>query len=80
MTHATVQRWGNSLGIRIPKDVALSTNMSEGTRLVMSVEDGDIVLRVALPRYDLNELLEQATPENRHEETDFGGPQGKEIL
>lgn len=80
MTHATVQRWGNSLGIRIPKDIALSSNVGEGTRLVMSVEGGDIVLRVALPRYDLNALLEQATPEKRHDEIDFGGPQGKEAL
>ena len=80
MTHATVQRWGNSLGIRIPKDIALSSNIGEGTRVVMAVENGEIVLRVALPRYDLNELLERATPEKRHEEIDFGGPQGKEAI
>ena len=40
--------------------------------------DGGIVLRPAPRRYELSELVAQITPKNRHRETDWGHPQGKE--
>lgn len=75
------RKWGNSLAIRIPRSVALSAKVIEGTSLdVKSTPDGRIIL---LPRrrgkVTLKELLAGVTPENVHGETDWGGPVGKEI-
>jgi len=42
------------------------------------VVEGEIVVRLAQPAYTLRELLGKVTPENRHGETDWGPPQGRE--
>lgn len=74
-----VAKWGHSLAVRIPKALAAQAHLQEGERLEMSVsEDGALVLRPARPRYSLDELLAGVTPENRHAETAWGGPQGNE--
>jgi antitoxin MazE len=44
-------------------------------------ERGRIVVEpVRAPVYDLKTLVAGITKENRHDEIDFGGPMGKEIL
>jgi antitoxin component of MazEF toxin-antitoxin module len=44
----------------------------------MALQDGAIVLRSTRPRYDLSELVSRITAKNRHRETDWGAPLGKE--
>lgn len=75
-----IGRWGNSLGVRIPRSIAKDLNLKDGTELDMEESDGTIVLRPvnAMPRYTLDDLLARVTPENIHPETDWGAPQGKE--
>jgi antitoxin MazE len=41
--------------------------------------DGGIVLRPARRRYELSDLVARITPANRHRETAWGRPQGKEL-
>jgi antitoxin MazE len=74
-----VTRWGNSLAVRIPKLLAEQTNIAEGSEVELSVIDGALTIRRRAPAYRLEDLLEQVTPENRHDEIDWGEPQGKEI-
>jgi len=74
-----VARWGNSLGLRLPKSVAGEAQITEGDTVEVSVEDGAIVIRPARPRYDLAGLVRKITPRNRHKESEWGGPQGREI-
>jgi antitoxin MazE len=74
-----VTRWGNSLAVRIPKPLAEQTNIAEGSEVELSVLDGTLTIRRRAPTYRLEELLEQVTPENRHDEIDWGEPRGKEI-
>jgi antitoxin MazE len=52
---ASLARWGNSLAVRVPKEVAASVGLREGAALDLTVEDGALVLRRR--RYDLDELV-----------------------
>lgn len=72
-------KWGNSLAVRVPKVIADQAKLTEGDRVEMSItEEGAILLRPARRKYSLEQLVAGITPENRHEETDWGGPVGKE--
>jgi len=76
-----VQKWGNSLALRIPKSLAEEIHMKEGSSVEVSVKGKMLVISPVKPgRYRLETLLAQVTPENLHAETDFGGPKGREAL
>jgi antitoxin MazE len=75
----TVSRWGNSLAVRIPQEIARQARISEGDRLTLDLQrDGAIVLRSIRRRYELSELVSRITAKNRHGETDWGAPLGGE--
>jgi antitoxin MazE len=74
-----VTRWGNSLAVRIPKALAEQTRIEDGSEVELSVADGALTIRPKARSYSLEELLAQVTPENRHDEIDWGEPQGKEV-
>jgi antitoxin MazE len=76
---AKIQKWGNSLGVRIPKSLAQDAELSEGTSVDLRVEDGRLIIVPAVKKYTLEELVSKITPENRHPETDWGPPVGKEV-
>jgi len=74
----TVQKWGNSLGIRIPKAIAQNAKLGKGTQVEVSVERGHVVLRpVEVP--SLKELLSKVKPGSRPQLVDWGKPVGKEV-
>lgn len=77
-TSTQIARWGNSLGLRLPKSVAAAARLEAGSRVEVSVEDGAIVVRPSRPAYSLAELVAGITPRNRHRESDWGGPVGRE--
>jgi antitoxin MazE len=76
-----IQKWGNSLAVRIPKSFAVETKMTQDSVVDLSLHDGQIVLKLhkGEPRYTLEDLLDGITDENIHPETDWGQPVGKEI-
>lgn len=80
---AKVQKWGNSLAVRIPKSLAQEVRVEEGTRVDLTANAlGMLVLRPRRRRrrkYTLEELLAKVTPENIHPEIDFGPPVGREV-
>ena len=73
-----IAKWGNSLGLRLPKSVAQAAQIDEGDRVDVTVKNGAIVIRPSRPAYSLDELVSQITPKNRHDETDWGTPTGNE--
>lgn len=77
-TSTQIARWGNSLGLRLPKAVASEARICEGDTVEVSVKDGAIVVRAARPTYSLDDLVGKITPRNRHDETDWGKPSGRE--
>jgi antitoxin MazE len=72
-------KWGNSLAIRIPSAFAEEIHAYDGAEVDLSVSRGKIVIAPLKRKYDLKELVDGITAENRHEETDWGKPAGKEI-
>ena len=78
-SEATVSKWGNSLAVRIPQAIAKQAHLCEGDALALSIDHaGSIILRSTRRKYDLSELVAGITAKNRHRETDWGPPQGKE--
>jgi len=75
-----IARWGNSLGLRIPKDVAEQAGLRAGSRVEIAAENGRIVIAPARRRYVLAELLEDMTPEAMHDAFDWGPDRGREIV
>ena len=77
MTNETqVAKWGNSLAVRIPKAIAKKAQLAEGDRVSLDLaDDGSIVLRPMRRKYSLDQLVSGITPQNRHNETDWGSPQ-----
>ena len=73
-----VSKWGNSLGVRIPKAYAKEVGLSQGATVEMKVSGRNLVLAPARREYSLEELIARITPKNRHMETDWGGPVGNE--
>lgn len=73
-----LDRWGNSLGLRLPKAIAEAVGLREGDRVSIEAKDGSIVTRRAKPKYTLSELLEGVTPDMLHGEIEDGGPIGLE--
>ncbi len=71
-----VAKWGNSLGVRIPRTMAEHLHMAEGTPIDVVQRDNEIVIR--RKQYSLEELLDKVTVENTHSETDWGKPMGRE--
>jgi antitoxin MazE len=75
-----VQRWGNSLALRIPKPFAAETHIRQGAVVDLAVEQGRLVMTpVREAAYSLEELLAGITEENLHGETDWGAPVGNEV-
>jgi antitoxin MazE len=74
-----VQRWGNSLGLRIPRAFANEVNVSAGSRVEISVEGGALVARpVKRRKFTLAALMVKVRPGNLHGETPSGAPVGRE--
>ena len=77
---ARVRKWGNSLAVRIPKPLADEANFRVGEAVELEISGpGRIEVRSRKLRPTLKDLVTKITPENRHSETEWGGPIGKEI-
>ncbi len=74
-----VQRWGNSLALRIPKPFAEDVNVRQGTLVDLSLSDGRLIaVPVRRKKPSLKSLLARVTDANRHAAVDFGQPVGRE--
>ena len=77
----SVQKWGNSLGIRIPKSVAEQVNLRTGTEVEFDTSGGVLTIRPKRRRkYTLAQLLSRAKRASPHGELDAGGPAGRELI
>ena len=75
-----IQKWGNSLALRIPKAFALDAQLESDSVVEISLVDGQIVIKpVTTPKWSLEQLLAGVTRANIHHETDTGAAVGNEI-
>jgi antitoxin MazE len=80
MTQVRVQRWGNSLAVRIPKPFALEVGLEQDTLVTVSISEGKLLLEpVVKPRYTLEQLLAEVTEDNLHQEVDTDEAVGNEV-
>ncbi len=78
---AKVQRWGNSLGLRIPKALAQDAKLEPGSPVELKVIGGKLVVSaIGQPRFTLRQLLAGVTKKNLHGETFAGPRRGREIV
>jgi antitoxin MazE len=74
-----VQEVQGDLTLVIPREVADSAAIKDKTQVDIAVENGAIIVRPsAQSKYSLQELLALVTDQNRHPETDWGAPVGRE--
>ncbi|MBZ0281094.1 MAG: AbrB/MazE/SpoVT family DNA-binding domain-containing protein [Anaerolineae bacterium] len=73
-----VQKWGNSLALRIPKTFALETGLEPDTEVEITLVNGQLVIVPSSPIYTLESLLAGITDRNSHAEVDMGGKIGSE--
>jgi antitoxin MazE len=73
-----VQKWGNSLALRIPRSFAVQAKVTLGTAVDIAVERDQLVVRAVRQRYRLRELLKGINARNLHSEIGTGRPVGRE--
>jgi antitoxin MazE len=73
---ATLSKWGNSMGIRIPKVFLNDLQLEEGSTVIIEQEGNKIVITPKGP--SLENMLSRINQGNIHEEIDTGAPRGKE--
>jgi len=77
-----IQRWGNSQGLRLAKQVLEDACISVGDDVDVAARDGMIVIapvRRVRGRVSLQELVSRIPKDYKVEETDWGEPVGKEV-
>jgi len=75
-----IQKWGNSLALRIPKAFALDAQLENDSFVEISLVDGQIIITpVVTPIWTLEELLAGINKNNIHDEIDTGFAVGNEV-
>lgn len=74
-----IVRWGNSMAVRIPKVVLRDAGLQEGDTLLFGIRNGALVAKPLKKKPVLEDLVAKITPENVHEEVDWGPARGKEF-
>jgi antitoxin MazE len=76
----SIHKWGNSLGIRLPKHLARNKDLKEGSRiLVTETQTGLAIEMVKKPSVSLDLLLKGVKDSNLHQEADWGKGVGNEV-
>lgn len=76
-----IQKWGNSQGLRIPREVLKEARVAVGDEVDVAADDGAILIRPVRRvrgRHKLQDLLARIPKDYRAEGIDWGGPRGKE--
>lgn len=77
-----VQKWGNSQGLRLSKELLSTADLKVGDAVEIAVRDGTILItpaRRVRGGHDLMELVERIPSEYVAEELDWGPPAGREV-
>ncbi|MBC8400985.1 MAG: AbrB/MazE/SpoVT family DNA-binding domain-containing protein [Candidatus Marinimicrobia bacterium] len=77
-----IQKWGNSLALRIPKAFAKETHIENNTVVDLSLDNDHLIISPIneLEEYSLSAMLSDIDENNMHEAVDFGLPAGEEAL
>jgi antitoxin MazE len=73
----TLKKWGNSVGLRLPKVVLAQLGVAPNEPVDLTITAGTLV--ITKPATSLNELVDRITPTNQHSIVDWGKPVGREV-
>ncbi len=77
---AKIQKWGNSLAVRIPKILATEAHLGQEEVVDLAVEKGKLIIApVKRQKYSLKDLVSKITSENIHREDIWGPAVGREV-
>jgi antitoxin MazE len=75
-----IQKWGNSLALRIPKSFALETGLDQDSVVDVALVEGKLIVTpLPAPPMTLEALLAGITDDNLHDEHDTGVAVGNEV-
>jgi len=75
-----IQKWGNSLALRIPKPLAIEAGLKNDSAVELSLQEGKLVITPAAePTVRLDDLLAKVTRKNLYGEVDTGPARGREV-
>lgn len=75
-----VQKWGNSLALRIPKAYAEETGIHDGSAVDLTLKAGNLIITPVKKKvFSLDELVKGVTAKNRHDSIDTGPTVGQEV-
>ena len=74
-----IAKWGNSLSLPLPNSLTTELGLAEGAMVDLTVSNGRLIIAPIPAVPTLDELLAGITPENRHDEVDWGPAVGREF-
>lgn len=78
---APVQKWGNSLAVRIPNQFAKNLGVENGSEVELQIFEDEMVVKPVKTKPILDDLLAKTWGKtNPHLGYDFGEPNGKEMI
>ena len=84
MRQVSVGKWGKNLAIRFPAEIVKTAKLNDGDRVEIEALDGNIVIRHAVPQFNLEELFKGKSPKEWQAAYagafDWGPEVGREIV
>jgi antitoxin component of MazEF toxin-antitoxin module len=84
MPQVTVGKWGKNLAVRFPGEIVTAAGLSDGDRVEIETQDGNILIRRTAPHFTLEELFRGKSPEEwraaYREAFDLGPDVGRETV
>lgn len=77
--YTTIQKWGNSQGIRLPKVILEMANLSENDTVELTVENGKVIITPVKKHRTLEERIAEYEGDYKPHEWDIGPSVGKEV-
>lgn len=74
-----IQKWGNSLGVRLPKSIAEQKSLREGLGVSVVLKNNQIVIEPEDEAHSLASLLLEINSHNLHTETEWSDARGNEV-
>ncbi len=78
--HVQISKWGNSLGLRVPRALAQQIGISEGAQVNIWADGSRLVVEAALPVYSLSDMLVNMTPQTMGAAFSWGADEGREHI
>jgi antitoxin MazE len=77
--YTTIQKWGNSQAVRLPKDILEEANLQENDKVQIKVQDGNVIIIPDKKRKTLKERIAEFKGDYECNEWNTGKPSGNEV-